>query len=585
LPDQVVVVFAPNRQNLAGTKLVIERIRQNPLVNVIGVASRVRKTDDEHGGLRSVMSAFREIFSDARMLVVHEDPQQRVLADAVAVVSYRRSALAKEYRRIARRIVARNTTSARWVQRVIAGAPTAKRMDLRFGISGSSLGAWREAVQKSLSTDSETIWALAMSHSDAASIEVRVLGVSVVPAMMSVAVKPSIDAVRWLVAGLEHGQLSSIVCDFESDLGRIVHDSIVNSLSQPGLMNCRDDALAFLVWTATMHEQLGIPGVHDALHAAASYAAGGCFGGFLGVSATDYILRCGDKAGVDWRKVGSFENARPWVRSAALRAGRMDLFIDLREPTSLEGRSVVDWIRWASDMLGYFEGASPTEQQRIVAHIRDCVPMLESLRAFWLPGVLIEAFNVVENDCPEKTWQVEIEPYGMWPQGGSALGIWNGHVDAPEQMRVSQFICKDDPLDYITLSWFGLIPSVVAILRAVGESDQAAILEDEAIRRLEAGADFGAITRGNPGEPYVTDPIHFGMVYSPCHGAPLSSKGLQECLRSRGVVDLSSRDHALRVKEASFTRVSWSTIGASIADTRAWHGWHSHYRRLGSRSW
>jgi MinD-like ATPase involved in chromosome partitioning or flagellar assembly len=152
LPDQVVVVFAPNRQNLAGTRLVIERVRQNPLVDVIGVASRIRKTDDEHGGLRSILTDFKQVFApntdlsflsgmkSKPWLVVHEDPQQRLLSDAIAVVSYPRSGLAKDYRRIARRIVARNPRSCHWISVICADAPTRERMARRPGPSGPGSG-------------------------------------------------------------------------------------------------------------------------------------------------------------------------------------------------------------------------------------------------------------------------------------------------------------------------------------------------------------------------------------------------------------------------------------------------------------
>ena len=337
LPDQVVVVFAPNRQNLSGTRLVIERIRQNPLVNVIGVASRIRKTDDEHGGLRSVLAEFKHVFEPPSplwkkqggdpWLVVHEDPQQRVLSDAIAVVSYPRSGLAREYRRIARRIVARNPHSAHWVAAICADAPERSRISKRYGIVEDELDAWRKAAKETALGHQGVLWSIAKAHPKGMKVtdasgevryvdETRMLGVDVGLGMASLIEASAPDAIRWLLDCLEAGQLEYRLFH-DGGCSSVLRDTVTQAferaLTDESLAPVRAESLRYWVWTRSLHDRTEHPEIRAALRCIDSFRDGACFGGFSGQAARAYIMECGDAVGIDWMSYASDECARRWV--------------------------------------------------------------------------------------------------------------------------------------------------------------------------------------------------------------------------------------------------------------------------------
>ena len=579
LPDQVVVVFAPNRQNLAGTRLVIERIRQNPITNIVGVASRVRTSDDEQGGLRSVMEEFRAVFSGNQLMVVHEDPQQRVLFNSIAVVSYRRSALAKEYRRIARRIVARNPRSPHWALRVVHHANRAKDMERRFGVRFSEVAAWRETAQQAASGDSKLLWDLAKSHEDLCGNEPRVLNVDLMCGLMSLEDPPA-EAVQWLVAGLEHGELGRY-CSI-AVVRAVLDQAIERALVEPRLEGCRSDALAYLVWNKSLHERLDRESVIEALCSAGSYATGACFGGFLGRPAAEYIMRCGDEAGVDWKSLGSREEARPWIRSAAVQAKRMEIADDLREPTTAELLSLPDWMRWACDLALVARGTAMRRRADVNASVSESASMMEQLRSFWLPGVEQE---FVEDDggSPYLSSRVVIPSQGRRPTSEPLLPIWNacGSADGPK--RISEYIRQSDPIGFRELSWFGLVPSAAAILREAGEASIASSLELQAVQRLDAGADFGVGKDANTGEDVIIGAIAHARIYSPIHGSPISISELEASIRQAGAVNVDM-SYVLRIRESSSTRVSCAKLEPATFWERAWHGWRCGHDQRGPRA-
>ena len=624
LPDQVVVVFAPNRQNLAGTRLVIERIRQNPLVNVIGVASRVRKTDDEHGGLRSVLAEFKQVFEPKRSinslvsksdpwLVVHEDPQQRLLSDAVAVASYPRSGLAREYRRIARRIVASNPRSAHWVTTICGDAPTRDRMARRYGISSDVIDGWRKVAKESVIDSPGAIWSLAKAHPKPSEVytwdggvshrtdQSRMLGVDAALGFTSLIGIPAPDAIRWILDCLEHGQLE---CRFfeggtesTSWLRNLVTQAVDNALSEPALEQARQDAFRYLVWTHTLHDRTDRPEVCAALKNPESFQDGACFGGFRGYAARRYIIQCGDEVQVDWADHATVQGTRSWIRAAAIDSRRMDLAKLLLQPTELEERYLSHWLSWASDMLAASELRGFPKKTAAAAAISAHSVMLEQLRTFWLPGVASLQW-VGSPDEPDGMGAVDsvlVESRGTRPRNGEVPPWWQSPDTDAEMFRINDTFQDDDRWGYLEICWLALVPSAAAVLRAIGDVELAQELEQDTIKRLEA-AGLARVEQGirekkarepswrspSPGVPRTDSMLsemwtswpYTAFMYSPIHRSAIDIADLFAALR---------RDHETpeptQIVQYSrilpSPRVACSCLGALGIPRRDWGGWSS----------
>jgi MinD-like ATPase involved in chromosome partitioning or flagellar assembly len=120
LPDSVVLMFAPNEQNLAGLKNVCRDIRREETeglkkkIRLHFVASNVPNLDDEHGLLHRQLEAFRKelaIYHDVPRhphVVIHRYESLELLDQPVFVQQRPRSRLAREYRRLVRRLIMEN---------------------------------------------------------------------------------------------------------------------------------------------------------------------------------------------------------------------------------------------------------------------------------------------------------------------------------------------------------------------------------------------------------------------------------------------------------------------------------------------
>jgi MinD-like ATPase involved in chromosome partitioning or flagellar assembly len=120
LADAVVVVFYPNEQNLTGLREVCRHIRAEKEsglkkeIKLHFVASNVPGLDDEHGLLRRRLVAFRneltiyrEFPRDPRV-VIHRHEGLEMLEQPIFVLQRPRSRLAREYRRLVRRLIMEN---------------------------------------------------------------------------------------------------------------------------------------------------------------------------------------------------------------------------------------------------------------------------------------------------------------------------------------------------------------------------------------------------------------------------------------------------------------------------------------------
>ncbi len=615
LPDQVVLVFAPNRQNLAGTKLVLERIRQNPTTSVLGVASRVRRTDDEHGALRAIMAEFKQLFSAAAggsrgpsvvesecksVTVVHEDPQQRVLADAVAVASYSRSALAKEYRRIARRIVARNPRSRFWVSAIAVDARSRERMTRRYGIPSDFIDAWRKiAIQTAQGGDAQSMWNLAAAHptdrwnSDGRFRRdpERVLDVDPTCAFISLVgfdnTRPPAGAIRWVRESLEFGELER---RFFSDashpfvLREPLLDALHRSISGASLDVQGADAIRVLVWARALEAMVESPAVRSALCDPSNYRNGACFGGFHGQASTSYIMECGDRAGVDWLHLAAecdSEAVRRWVRSAAIDTHRLDIAANLLEPTTAERRYLSHWLVWANDALAIDRAGRGSHGICARSAILGFPGMLDQVRSFWLPGVAEKDVEFDQDGPIGISTTSVMESRGKRPAHGLVLPWIDQSIGGPYawQIRDVELVngkslhSDSDSLDlsYELLTWIALVLPAARVLRAVDEESRALRLEQDALARLDAaGAQeiAGCLTLAAT-HPVVTRPQ---MFLSPLHRSAVDLVDLYAALRD---TDAAPRDTgvALRVDVGKSVRVVYSRVAPLGSPGRNWRGW------------
>lgn len=103
LPDAVVAVFFPNEQNLLGLSQIVRGVRSAGArprpINVMFVASRVPRLDDEHGHLRRWLDRFQEVLEyDARDLTIIEHYDSLMLLNqSLFVLDRPRSGLAQQY--------------------------------------------------------------------------------------------------------------------------------------------------------------------------------------------------------------------------------------------------------------------------------------------------------------------------------------------------------------------------------------------------------------------------------------------------------------------------------------------------------
>lgn len=122
LADAVVVVFYPNEQNLTGLREVCRHIRAEANsglkkeIKLHFVPSNVADLDDEHGQLRRQLEMFgneltiyREFPRHPRV-VIHRHESLEMLEQPIFVLQHPRSRLAREYRRLVRRLIMENPT-------------------------------------------------------------------------------------------------------------------------------------------------------------------------------------------------------------------------------------------------------------------------------------------------------------------------------------------------------------------------------------------------------------------------------------------------------------------------------------------
>jgi MinD-like ATPase involved in chromosome partitioning or flagellar assembly len=114
LPDAVVLVFFPNDQNLLGLRQVVRSIREGGArakpIDLLFVASRVPKLDDEHGYLRDKLGAFQDAFGyhTDDLVTLHQYDSLALLDQQLFVLTRQQTGLASQYADLADQIAQLN---------------------------------------------------------------------------------------------------------------------------------------------------------------------------------------------------------------------------------------------------------------------------------------------------------------------------------------------------------------------------------------------------------------------------------------------------------------------------------------------
>ncbi len=110
LPDAVVNIFFPNEQNLLGMKQVVEEIRNHGArpepIDMLFVASRVPRLDDEHGLLKHWLEKFEGAlqYDKEDLTVIEHYDSMSLLDQDVFALERPKSGLSKQYRKLAANI-------------------------------------------------------------------------------------------------------------------------------------------------------------------------------------------------------------------------------------------------------------------------------------------------------------------------------------------------------------------------------------------------------------------------------------------------------------------------------------------------
>lgn len=114
LPDAVIAVFFPNEQNLVGLSQVVDMVRGSSArgkpIDLIFVASRVPRLDDEHGHLRNwleqAQNRLRYLSSD--LVTIEQYDSLMLLNQALFVLARPKSGLASQYKILESQLARRN---------------------------------------------------------------------------------------------------------------------------------------------------------------------------------------------------------------------------------------------------------------------------------------------------------------------------------------------------------------------------------------------------------------------------------------------------------------------------------------------
>jgi len=115
LPDAVVLLFFPNRQNLEGLRNIVSAIRKENAarerarhIHLEFVASNVPYLDDEEGILRQSMRAFARELGMDNSSIIHRYDSLHLVDQAIFVLKRPKSRLSKQYKSLLRELALEN---------------------------------------------------------------------------------------------------------------------------------------------------------------------------------------------------------------------------------------------------------------------------------------------------------------------------------------------------------------------------------------------------------------------------------------------------------------------------------------------
>lgn len=118
LPDAVVAVFFPNEQNLQGLVQVVQGVRDAAArprpIDLLFVASRVPRLDDEHGHLRRRLERSQSVlgYEDDQLVVIEHYDSLMLLNQSLFALERPRSGLAQQYAALVARLAQFNPEDA-----------------------------------------------------------------------------------------------------------------------------------------------------------------------------------------------------------------------------------------------------------------------------------------------------------------------------------------------------------------------------------------------------------------------------------------------------------------------------------------
>ncbi len=146
LPDLVVAVFFPNEQNLIGLRQIVRDVRSSGArpkdIELLFVASRVPRLDDEHGHLKRRMERFQEElgYSENQLVTIEHYDSLMLLNQSMFVLDRVSSGLATQYRELAGQLVQYNDEDADGAV-AFAMSVASRRIRVRVGDDESKHGA------------------------------------------------------------------------------------------------------------------------------------------------------------------------------------------------------------------------------------------------------------------------------------------------------------------------------------------------------------------------------------------------------------------------------------------------------------
>jgi MinD-like ATPase involved in chromosome partitioning or flagellar assembly len=225
LPDAVVVMFFPNKQNLVGLRAVCQEIdseREHGLKKSIGlhfVMSNVPDLDDEDKVLRRLQNDFEKELDIAKLsAVIHRYESTMLFDQEIFVLKRPRSRLAREYRKLTRALIRHNPADREGaLQFLRGGSYTLSNEDLSYQGFPAGHALLPKILELNLD-DADMIYEVAVSACDKRREVAQTIGLL----DRVLALKP--DHVQALIERAELKQRAGDVSGAAADLLQCVRD-------------------------------------------------------------------------------------------------------------------------------------------------------------------------------------------------------------------------------------------------------------------------------------------------------------------------------------------------------------------------